>query len=215
MDERLEPEDLPDLRGVRPGLQGRGLALPPLAPLALVVGVVAGLAVGLSLAPVSEPAASPSSSPTPGQVAPTVPPPEASDMTYTYFDPVGGYPLPSGGLSLGAALEILYGLDATVSPEEVASATIVSESEGDGEQRWAWAFTIETSHQFCFDIPSLQDVGVVDGDTTTTYLQTTTTYLQTTTTHVLPAALPSMCFMSRTIELDYFTGEEVRVLYGP
>jgi hypothetical protein len=208
MDERLEPEDLPDLRVVKPGLQGRGLALPPLAPFALVVGVVAGLAVGLSLAPVSAPAASPEAH-TPGQVAPTVPPLEASGgMEYLYMGPVVGYPLPSGGLSLGAALELLYELDATVSPEDVASATLVAESEGDGEQRWVWAFTIETSHQFCFDIPSMQDVGVADEDTTTTYLQTTTTY-------VLPAAPASACFVSYTIVLDYFTGEQVRVLYGP
>lgn len=214
MGERLDPDELPEMGRVRPGLQGHGLALPPLAPLALVAGVVFGLAIGLGIAPKPESAPTPSPEAT-STVTPTSPPsvelvtgdlsvdwPAASGLTTTFT--FGGLWLdslpPAGGLSLEEALVKLYAFDPSISSADVVSATIGVSTVGgeEGRTSWAWVFTIARRLRLCPGPVRLSWTGPGDPSAESTA--------------VLVADPSAECVTyasTQVVELDYWTGEYV------
>jgi hypothetical protein len=204
MNEWLEPEDLPEVGRVKAGLHGHGLALPPLVPLALVVGILAGLAAGIGLAPAAAPPVSPTSSPTPtpGITAP-VAIWTAGDLI-TIPGRVRGLVAatpPSGGLSLEEALDRLYQLDPTVTPGQVVSAVVAMAEDADGQQRWAWVFTVDRTEVLCTDRSS-------DGSAVSTSVH----YVYVAGGSMTTTAQFAECqvvMLSGDIALNYWTGEQM------
>lgn len=165
MDGRIGDLDLPPTTPLRPTQLGRGLPVPPVVAIAVVVCVFAGIAFGYGIAP--KPGPLPSSSPTVATVSlvespsPSVSP--VPSVAPTAEPAPSAYELPpAGGLTLGEALAAfnkdllnIPDLALTIGPNIPESAVIYARVERYGElpslvtspEQWVWAIDIRGSFQ--------------------------------------------------------------------
>lgn len=157
MDDRPESQDGPSIARVKPVMGGRGLALPPLAPMVGAMCLILGLAVGFGLAPKAAPTATSVATPATTEAVPVAPPTipaeEPAATPIVFFAPGGvvtvdgpGLAPPSDGLSLTDALAALeaagLGDRGSVVSARIARYGEFLPSSEAATDSWVWALTV-------------------------------------------------------------------------
>ncbi len=157
--------DLPPTTRLRPKQLGRGLPVPPVLALAVVISLFAGIALGYRVAPRTDPPPSPSPSPTMARI-PAVESSSPSASPAASLVPADGPSLtaydvpPAGGLTLSEALAAFNeylaktpGAARAIGPGVSESAVVYARVERyndlpslfDSPEEWVWAIGISGS----------------------------------------------------------------------